>query len=102
MGKLPMQRWGKATAGRRGPKAGSLRGCAGDGKVPMCLGCCLVKGRTNEVGEVGWGQTMKGSECQLKLHSKNNGKPSKISKWGEVPSEMVCDGSRMSKCRKTR
>lgn len=36
---------------------------------------------------------MKGSECQLKLHSKDNEKHSRVSKWSEAPSEMVSDGS---------
>lgn len=56
-------------------------GVLGMGKYQMWLGCRLVKGRTNKVGEVGWGQTVKGSECQLKLYSKDSGKPSKVSKW---------------------
>lgn len=53
----------------------------GMGKHPMWLECCLVKGRTNKVGEVGWGQTMKGSVCQLKLHSRDDRKPFEASEW---------------------
>lgn len=55
---------------QRGPK-GSLRGVQG---------CHLVKGSTGEAGKGDWGQTMKGSECQPKLNSEDNGTPSKVSK----------------------
>lgn len=67
----------------------------GMGKHPMWLECCLVKGRTNKVGEVGWGQTMKGSECLLKLYSRDHGIyiPRSLSGGEAAPSETVCDGS---------
>lgn len=43
--------------------------------------CHLVEGGTGEAGEGDWGQTMKGSECQPKLNSEDNGNPSKVSNW---------------------
>ena len=57
---------------RESQKRGSLRGM---------LGCHLVEGRTGEAGKGDWGQTMKDSECQPKLNSKDNGNHSKVSKW---------------------
>lgn len=71
------------------------------GKHPMWVEC-LVKGRTNKVGEVGWGQTMKGSECQPKLYSRDNGKPPWSLSGGEAPSEAHRSGVRVNAGRPGR